>query len=49
MALYHELAGQAPAVVAHKDGDAAGAMADAAQVIEARYEFPYLAHAALSR
>ena len=47
MAQYRELAAAAPVVIAAKDGDSATAMAGAAKVIEARYEFPYLAHAAL--
>jgi isoquinoline 1-oxidoreductase subunit beta len=36
-----------PGAVARNDGDAASALAQAAQVIEADYEFPYLAHAAM--
>jgi isoquinoline 1-oxidoreductase beta subunit len=47
MALYRELAAGDPVAVALDEGDAAGAMAGAAQVLEATYEFPYLAHAAL--
>lgn len=35
------------AAVAHRTGDAAAAMARAARVIEAEFEFPYLAHAAM--
>ena len=35
------------AVVARNDGDAAGAMKGAAKVVEAEFEFPYLAHAAM--
>ncbi len=34
-----------PAMPARRDGDAAAALAGAARVIEATYEFPYLAHA----
>ena len=36
-----------PQVIAAREGGTAAAMAGAAKVIEARYEFPYLAHAAL--
>lgn len=41
---YRALAQTSGAVV-RKDGDAAGALAGAARVFEAVYEFPYLAHA----
>jgi isoquinoline 1-oxidoreductase beta subunit len=47
LARYRELAGGAPAAIAAEDGDSAAAMAGAAQVVEAEYAFPYLAHAAL--
>ena len=47
MAEYKELARSGKADVARSDGDAAGAMARAAKVVEAAYEFPYLAHAAM--
>jgi isoquinoline 1-oxidoreductase subunit beta len=47
MAEYDRVAGEAPAAVARTEGDVAAAMAGAAQVVEARYAFPYLAHAAL--
>ncbi len=47
MAHYRELAQRPPQAIARKDGDVVGAMAGAAKVIEATYEFPYLAHAAL--
>lgn len=47
LAEFNRLADGAPAGIARADGDAAGAMAGAAKVIEARYEFPFLAHAAL--
>jgi isoquinoline 1-oxidoreductase beta subunit len=47
MAHYKELARQGDAAVARADGDAAAALAGAAQVIEAEFEFPYLAHAAM--
>jgi isoquinoline 1-oxidoreductase beta subunit len=40
-------ASQKSGVVARKDGDAAGAMADAAQKVEAIYEQPFLAHATM--
>ena len=36
-----------PGTVARSDGDAAKALAGAAKVLEATYEFPYLAHAAM--
>lgn len=41
---YHALA-QKPGAVARNDGDADAALGRAAQVIEAEYRFPYLAHA----
>jgi isoquinoline 1-oxidoreductase beta subunit len=41
---YRALASR-PATPARRDGDAAAALAGAAKVIEAVYEFPYLAHA----
>ena len=47
MAEYRALAAGEPAALALQEGDSAGALAGAAQVIEARYEFPYLAHATL--
>ena len=47
MAEYRELAAGAPAAMAVDEGDAAAALAGAAKVVEARYEFPYLAQAAL--
>ncbi|MEJ2590825.1 MAG: xanthine dehydrogenase family protein molybdopterin-binding subunit [Candidatus Thiodiazotropha sp.] len=46
MADYRALA-ETPGTVARNDGDAAKALAQAPQVIEAEYEFPYLAHAAM--
>ncbi len=46
MADYKRLA-QGDAAVARDDGDARGALAGAAKVIEAEFEFPYLAHAAM--
>ncbi len=47
LAEYRERVTQAPKAIARQDGDAASAMASAAQTVEATYEFPYLAHAAL--
>ena len=47
MAEYRRLAAQPPMAVAERRGDADGAMAKAVTVVEAAYEFPYLAHAAL--
>ncbi|WP_208539354.1 xanthine dehydrogenase family protein molybdopterin-binding subunit [Algihabitans albus] len=44
---YRELAGQEPMALARDDGDVEAALAEADRVIEARYEFPFLAHAAL--
>ncbi|MFP4002756.1 MAG: molybdopterin cofactor-binding domain-containing protein, partial [Alphaproteobacteria bacterium] len=44
MALYRELANE-PGATARNDGDAEAALSGAAKVIEADYEFPYLAHA----
>ncbi|RLJ64662.1 xanthine dehydrogenase family protein molybdopterin-binding subunit [Sulfurisoma sediminicola] len=46
LAQYRELAKQ-PGAVAAERGDVAKALAGAAKVIEADYEFPYLAHAAM--
>ena len=46
MAEYRKLA-QTPGKVARADGDAAKALAGAAKVLEATFEFPYLAHAAM--
>lgn len=45
-AQYHGLAGK-PGKVARKEGNAERAIRGAAKVVEASYEFPYLAHAAL--
>ncbi len=47
MAEYRQLAGETPAAIARQEADSAAAMANAERVIEARYEFPYLAHAAM--
>jgi isoquinoline 1-oxidoreductase beta subunit len=46
LARYQALA-KTPGTVARKDGDAEHAIAGAARVIDAAYEFPYLAHAAM--
>jgi isoquinoline 1-oxidoreductase beta subunit len=46
VARYHALA-KTPGTVARNDGDAAKAIAGATQVVEAAYDFPYLAHAAM--
>ena len=46
LAQYRELA-QKPGAVARKDGDAQSAYAGAAKKLEATFEFPYLAHAAM--
>lgn len=47
MAQYRELARSGTAAVARREGDVEAAFAGAAKVIEAAYEFPYLAHAAM--
>lgn len=47
MGEYRNLAAGTPAVMALQQGDTAAALAGAAKVIEATFEFPYLAHAAL--
>ena len=44
---YRNLAGQPGGAVARDDGDAEAALASAATVLEATFELPYLAHAAL--
>lgn len=44
---YHEIAAKPGAAVAQTEGDAAKGLAGAAKVLEATFEFPYLAHAAL--
>jgi len=46
MAQYKELA-QQPGSVAHREGDAQGALQSAARKLQASMEFPYLAHAAM--
>jgi isoquinoline 1-oxidoreductase beta subunit len=47
MAEYKELARSGQVAVARHEGDVAGALAGASQVLEAEFEFPYLAHAAM--
>lgn len=47
MAEFKRLSAQPPTAVAARRGDAGGAMAGAARTVEATFEFPYLAHAAL--
>ena len=47
MSTYRDLARKSPAAVARKDGDAEAEFAKAAKVLEANFEFPYLAHAAM--
>ena len=42
-----EIASQKEGVVAHKEGDVAKGMTDAARKVEAVYEVPFLAHAAM--
>lgn len=46
LALYHELA-DTPGALAESEGDTEGELSRAAETIEASYEFPYLAHAAM--
>lgn len=47
LALYRDIAGKAPAAVARNDGDVASGFESAARILEATFEFPYLAHAAM--
>ncbi|OWZ88970.1 twin-arginine translocation pathway signal protein [Sinorhizobium sp. LM21] len=47
MAMYRDLAEKAPLAVARKDGDLEAGFAAATKVIEATFEFPYLAHSAM--
>jgi isoquinoline 1-oxidoreductase beta subunit len=47
MARYKELARSGNVATARNDGDVASALAGAATVLEAEFEFPYLAHAAM--
>ncbi|MBL4764691.1 MAG: xanthine dehydrogenase family protein molybdopterin-binding subunit [Colwellia sp.] len=46
MANYHEIANK-PGAIARNDGDVQTSLANADTVLEASYEFPYLAHAAM--
>jgi isoquinoline 1-oxidoreductase beta subunit len=46
LAQYRQLA-QQPGIVARREGDVAGAFAAAPKILEATFEFPYLAHAAM--
>lgn len=47
VALYKDLASKPAPAVARKDGDVDAAFANAAKVVEATLEFPYLSHAAM--
>jgi isoquinoline 1-oxidoreductase beta subunit len=47
MTMYKDLADKAPAAIARKDGDLDKGFAGAFKVIEADFEFPYLAHSAM--
>ncbi|NNE23349.1 MAG: xanthine dehydrogenase family protein molybdopterin-binding subunit, partial [Rhizobiales bacterium] len=47
LADYRSKADQAPQAMARVEGDTAKALASAAKVIDATYEFPFLAHAAM--
>lgn len=47
MGEYRDLAGKPPAAMARNDGDVESAMGSADKVLEATFEFPYLAHAAM--
>jgi isoquinoline 1-oxidoreductase subunit beta len=47
MAEYNKLADGPAKATARNDGDTAAALSSAGQVVEGRYEFPYLAHASL--
>ena len=43
----YQALGKTPGLVARKDGDATTALAGAAKLVTASYDFPYLAHAAM--
>ncbi len=47
MASYKSAASKPPKAVARRDGDSEKSISSASKVIEATYEFPYLAHAAM--
>jgi isoquinoline 1-oxidoreductase subunit beta len=47
MASYRELLGKPPGINARNDGNVDDAFKNAAKLVEAKFEFPYLAHAAL--
>lgn len=47
MTMYSDLADKAPAAIARMDGDIDKGFAGAVKVIEADFEFPYLAHSAM--
>ncbi|AUX80557.1 MULTISPECIES: xanthine dehydrogenase family protein molybdopterin-binding subunit [Sinorhizobium] len=47
MSAYRDLAKKGPVALAREDGDAEAEFAKAAKVLEANFEFPYLAHAAM--
>lgn len=47
LAEYVRISGTVAAATARNDGDAIGTLSSAEKVIEARYQFPYLAHASL--
>jgi len=47
MAMYKDLARKAPVATARNDGNIEAGFAAAAKIVEASFEFPYLAHSAL--
>lgn len=47
MAIYRKLGQQEPQAIAREDGDTSNALAKADTLVEATFEFPFLAHAAL--